>query len=1211
MADKKMNVFEQHIQELSVATKEGNRIGEGIAYFNLGGYYYGLTYFEQAKRHYTEALRIFKVIGFSAGEVKTCGNLGIAYYSLGNFKKARKYLKQQLSIAKEGGNRDQEGNANGNLGNAYNSLGNFKRAIEYHEQHLSIAKEVGDRADEGKANGDLGNAYLSLCNFNQAIEYHKQHLSIAKEVGDRAGEGGANGNLGNAYLSLGNFNQAIEYYEQHLSIAKEVGDRPGEGGANGNLGNAYHNLGNLKKAIEYHEQHLSIAKEVGDRAGEGKANGNLGNAYHSLGNFKRAIEYHEKDLSIAKEVGDRAGEGSANGNLGNAYHSLGNFKRAIEYYEQHLSIAKEVGDRAGEGNANGNLGCAYRSLGKFKRAIEYREKDLSIAKDIGDMAGEGSANGNLGNDYYSLGNFKRAIEYHERHLSIAKEVGHRAGEGRANGNLGNAYHSLGNFKRSIEYYEQHLSIAKEVGDRAGEGKANGNLGNAYHSLGNFKRAIEYHEKDLSIAKEVGDRAGEGRAYGNLGNAYRSLGNFKRAIECHEKDLIIAKEVGNRAGEGSANGNLGNAYRGLGNFKQAVEYYEQHLSIAKEVGDRAGEGSANGNLVAAYYVRGDVENALFCSEQHLTISKETEDPVGQGIGCYNLGLIHQDSGSLCKSLNFYRLGIKHFGEARSLLQSEDAWKIGFLDTKKEEYAALWRALLKNGEVVEALYAAEQGRAQALTDILKVQFGVDEELPSAVATKETVSDVMKYLPLQTVFIALAGNTISFWLLRRGSGINYREKEIENGSADLLMKTTLKQIGALAVVRCENRSVRRHCSDFSCSGEAVQESFQSFRVSDNPLQSLYDLLISPIADLLQGDDLIFVPDGPFCLAPYSALSDSFRIRTFPSLTALKVISSALDDFNSKNEALLVGDPCLKEITWGTGGSMYEQLPCAKKEVEMIGQLLLTEPLTGENARKAEVLKRMKSVALIHIAAHGDDEFGEILLAPNRNRSSQIPKEEDYMLTMSDVHAVRLQAKLVVLSCCHSGRGEVKSEGVVGIARSFLCAGARSVLVSLWAIDDEATLLFMKSFYQHLANRKSASLALYHAMKSLRETKEYSAIKYWAPFVLIGDDVTFEFEPQELEKNGKCCSNTILITEKKYDMTGFLPASCREKKVSSAKRTGFKIGRQCSSFTNCFGERLKQISIAVTGSGTFVSVVNFLNRAMHGKEITNCQLPALSEVR
>ena len=1074
-----MNFFEQHIQELSVARKEGNRIGEGIAFFSLGGYYCGLGYFKQAKRNYREALSIFKKIGFTAGEGKASGNLGIAYHSLGNYIKARKYFKQELSIA----------------------------------------KAVRDRAWEGAAYGNLGNAYYSLSNFKKAIKYHEQHLSIAKEEGDRAGEGNANGNLGNAYDSLGNFKQAIVYFKQALNIVREVGDRSVEGRTNGNLGIAYLGLGNLKQAIEYHEQHLSIAKEVGDRAGEGKANGNLGNAYLSLGNFKKAIEYLEQDLSIAKEVGDTVGEAKTYCNLGIAYHSLGKFKEPIEYHKQFLRIAKKVGNRAGEG-------------------IAY---------------------GNLGNAFYSLRNFKEAIEYHKQALSIAKEVGDKAGEGRTYGNLGNAYCSLGNFKEAIENHKQHLRIAKEVGNIVGEGMAYGNLGNAYRRLGNFKEAIEYHKQDLSIAKEAGDRAGQGKAYGNLGNAYYSLGNFK----------------------------------------QAIEYHEQDLSIAKEIGDRPGEGRAYGNLGGAYYSRGEVENSLFCNEQHLTISRETEDPVGQGTACCKLGLVHEFSSSLCKAINFYRLSIKHFDETRRLLQSEDAWKISFRDTKQVAYTALWRALLKNREVDQALYAAEQGRAQALADILKLQFGVDEELSSAVATKETnsISTVMKYLPSQTIFIALEGNTISFWLLRNGSEVKFRQKEIENGSADSLMETTLNQIGAGTVVGCEDRTLDKLPTDLSCSRGAVSETFQSLSLSDNnSLQPLYGVLIRPIADLLQGDELVFVPDGPFCLAPYSALGDSVRIRTVPSLTALKLIASAPDDVCIKNKVLLVGDPWLKEVTDENGEPISEQLPCAVKEVEMIGELLQTAPLTGKNATKAEVLKRMKSVALIHIAAHGDSKFGEIALAPNPERRSQIPQKEDFMLTMSDVHAVGLRARLVVLSSCHSGRGEVNSEGVVGIARAFLCAGARSVLVSLWAIDDEATLLFMKSFYQHLADRKSASLALHCAMKSLRESKNYSAIKFWAPFVLIGDDVTFEFGKQEFEKNGECRLKLIFITGKKCAV------QVCNRQVSESNK--YVLCREIVS-TSVANVVLSQIAFRLATemifvcihctSGTFLSADNCLNRAMH----------------
>ena len=115
-------------------------------------------------------------------------------------------------------------------------------------------------------------------------------------------------------------------------------------------------------------------------------------------------------------------------------------------------------------------------------------------------------------------------------------------------------------------------------------------------------------------------------------------------------------------------------------------------------------------------------------------------------------------------------------------------------------------------------------------------------------------------------------------------------------------------------------------------------------------------------------------------------------------------------------------------------------------------------------------------------------------------------HMLKIADVQAVQLRARLVVLSCCHSGQGEIKAEGVVGIARAFLGAGARSVIVSLWAIDDKATLEFMKIFYQKLSKGKSASVSLNRAMKFLRESEKFSEVKYWAPFVLIGDDVTLD---------------------------------------------------------------------------------------------------------
>ena len=112
-----------------------------------------------------------------------------------------------------------------------------------------------------------------------------------------------------------------------------------------------------------------------------------------------------------------------------------------------------------------------------------------------------------------------------------------------------------------------------------------------------------------------------------------------------------------------------------------------------------------------------------------------------------------------------------------------------------------------------------------------------------------------------------------------------------------------------------------------------------------------------------------------------------------------------------------------------------------------------------------------------------------------------------MADISQVRLRAKLVVLSCCHSARGQIKAEGAVGIARTFLGSGARSVLVALWAIDDKATKQLMSRFYEHLVHGESASESLHQAMKWMRENG-FSDFGQWAPFMLIGDDVSFDFQ-------------------------------------------------------------------------------------------------------
>ena len=879
-----------------------------------------------------------------------------------------------------------------------------------------------------------------------------------------------------------------------------------EGKACGSLGIAHHSLGDFKTAIDYHEHHLKIAKELGDRSGEGKAYFSLGIVHRRLGNFKIAIDSHERLLKIAKELGNRSWEGKAYGNLGNDYFCLQDFKTAKDYYERHLKIEKELSDRSGEGQACANLGNAHFSLGDFKAAVDCYERRLKIWKELGDVSEEGEAYGSLGNVHQSLGDFKTAIDYHERHLKFAKELGDRSGEGEAYGSLGVVHRSLGNFKTAIDYLERYLKIAKELGDRSGEKNAYSNLGDAHLNMGGLRTAIDYYKRHLKIAEEIGDRSGEGNAYGNLGNAQIRVGDFKAAIDYYERHLKVAKELGDRSGEGKSYGNLGHAHFRLGHFKTAICYYERHLKIAKESGERSGEGKAYGNLGIAHSILGDIKTSIDYQRHCLKIAKELNCSLDEGIAYYHLGTDFETLGQISVAIGYYQLSITSLNDIRNRLQLNDEWKISLRDQHEKVYAALWGVMLADGKVTEALFSAEQGRAQSLKDLMALNYLCDAN--DAVQENGTFDELSSCLPLNTIFMATGKKELIFWVCQKGKEVELRRKE--NSSQDEIktfFQSLVDKIGARDNVECEDRSLELARDKRSAVKRPPQDDRQTqyLHLQKRALCTLYDTIIDPIQDLFSGSELVFIPEGPLCLAPFAAfmspdskyLCESFSIRVAPSLTSLKMIAQCPVDYHHKSGVLLVGDPCVQDV------ANLKPLPCAREEVNMIGEMVGSTPLVGRQATKDEVLRRLGSVALVHIAAHGNIETGEIALAPNSTCS-----EVDFILTMKDVKQVQLRASLVVLSCCHSARGEVKAEGVVGIARAFLGAGARSVLVSLWAINDKATLEFMKNFYQHLVAGKSASEALNRAMNCMRESTEFSDVTHWAPFVLIGDDVTLEFD-------------------------------------------------------------------------------------------------------
>ena len=863
---------------------------------------------------------------------------------------------------------------------------------------------------------------------------------------------------------------------------------------------------------------------------------NLGNVYRSVGEYEKAREHLEKSLAIQKEIGDRNGEATSYANLGAVYGSVGEYEKAREHLEKSLAIQKEIGDRNGESSSHGNLGNVYLSVGEYEKAREHLEKSLAIRKEIGDRNGEATSYLNLGNIYLSVGEYEKGREHIEKSLAIHREIGGRNGEASCYTNLGNVYQFVGEYEKAREHLEKSLAIRKEIGDRNGEASSHGNLGNVHVCVGEYEKAREHLEKSVAIRKEIGDRNGEASCYASLGIVYKSVGKFSKANEHNKKALVIMTDIKDREGQATSYLSQGSVELAVGKTVQAKEYFEHGLAISKEIRNRTIE--AQGYVALGYFflfVQHEYDRAEEYIKQALALSEKTGHIATQSKSLEIMAHIRKVEGKIEEAISYFLSGIKKCEEMRSSLRNNDEFKISFFDENVRSFRDLFMLLCATGNPFKALYVSEFSRARALADLMSAQYSqssLEKQIsadPRTWAGLESV--VTKECNRTCLYVSYHSHSIYLWTLIADGTKHFQEIE----GNDLIAREGLSQqveeffdfrhFGVskdeicedppLNVVQPESKSSQSDSQDVWRIGVESQ-------ANKGPKMNLpicYKLIIAPVASLLEGPEIIIVPDRALYQIPFAALTDqngkylseTFRIRVVPSLTTLRLITESPTDYHCQTGALIVGNPDVGEVHFKGRLKNISRLPCAENEAKMIAKKLGIEPLLGRQATKEAVLQAMNSVALIHIAAHGDSESGAIALAPPIGIPDGIPQEGLYLLTMTDISKVRLRAKLVVLSCCHSARGQkTQAEGAVGIARAFLGSGARSVLVSLWALDDTATEQLMTQFYDHLVAGESAGESLHEAMKWMRS--EGYDVNQWAPFILIGDDVTFDFG-----RNGK----------------------------------------------------------------------------------------------
>jgi CHAT domain-containing protein/tetratricopeptide (TPR) repeat protein len=765
-------------------------------------------------------------------------------------------------------------------------------------------------------------------------------------------------------------------------------------------------------------------------------------------------------------------------------NNIGRFQEAINLLTQALELYRALEDQRGEANAIGNLGNSYNGLAQHEEAIELYQQALRIFYTTDNQQYVAYVLADLGFSHSNLGNYQQAIDFSWQSLEVARSIGNRQAEAVSLGMLGYIYIYLGQYQQSISLSQLSLDIAREIGSQELEGSALGNLGFAYGSLGQNQRAIEFHQGALTIHRETGDMQGQAKPLGGLALVYHSLDEYHRAIYFYEQQLAISQDIGDRSTEAAALSGLGRAYAALGQYHRAFELYEQDLAVTHEIDDLAGEAITLSN-----------QSVIYLATQQF---------------------------SEAQTLLFKAVDILDLLRTPDL---NDADKIALFEIQEVTFRLLQQALVAQDKHGLALTIAERGRAQAFAELLSQQLAAEDtsvtsESPNIEAIQvlahQQQTTLVEYSILRN---AELGSFLYVWVISPDGTIAFRQQPLTDVDLAALITDTRDALGVGEYSRAGARP-RTNPRDLARLREEADEN----------LRQLHHILIDPIADLLPTDPnqkVAFIPQGELFLVPFPALKDAngdylienHTILTAPSIQVLQLTHDLQSPSPSAStplslsgdgpaNPLIVGDPTMPTVTFLSEAGNFESVRLqplygARQEAEAVGATLNAAALLGADATEARVKQQIASADLIHLATHGLLEYGDPRQTGSRDTPGAIAlapgNGEDGLLTSTEILQMELQADLVVLSACDTGRGRITGDGVIGLSRSFIAAGVPSVIVSLWAVPDAPTAELMSEFYDQLAQGQTKAQALRQAMLITMQTRPDP--KDWAAFTLIGN--------------------------------------------------------------------------------------------------------------
>jgi CHAT domain-containing protein len=878
------------------------------------------------------------------------------------------------------------------------------------------------------------------------------------------------------------------------------------------IGGSEMQISNLVEASAAFDEALRLRREIGDQYGQGVALNNLAAVNVRQGNYAQANAFYEQAIAIRRAVGDANGEGWSLIGWSVSHATLhDSWASTLVRFNEALALMEKTSDERGSAEAYYYLGYAHKQLNRFDEATALFDKSLAVRTRQKDLAGQASILTQLAAIQLQLGDQQRALEFLDRALPLRRAGGDRRGEGYTLQTVGVAYNRLGNRARALESLGQALKIFEAVGDREGQTSALTHMAAANATQGDHQLAL-----DLAI-----------RARSVLKGARTLITTILLSVTA---DAQLA----------------------LGRVDQAAASYAEGLSDSRRLGEPLPAARALAGLGRVALARGQ----LMSARQHLLEALDAIESVRAGFAQSEMR-----ASLLGESQGIYDAAIDVLVE---LHQQEPAagYAAEALEVSERRRARTLVEMLVEAQAAlragadEALLEREQTTQQQLNAMSIKRAAVPPGSEGKAAAADLDREISELVArLRSVRAEIRVRNPRYAAIMHPAPLDLR------GIQQLLDPQTLMLEYSLAEKRSYLWAITpaaitlhllpgRRAIENAVGRARGLVADSSRRAVRAPMRQALDelsvMILGPLGRELGHKRLVIVADGALQYLPFAALPNPSQrskgdaeplmvrheIVMLPSASTVAVLRQSPRLSESRKSVAVLADPVMEandsrferttadraappllprdlaRAAESQGTATFDRLPYSRDEALAIaahaGPARSLTALGFEATRDLAMSPAIADFRIVHFATHAlldtrHPELSGIVLSLLDRQGQPL----NGFLRLHDIFKLRLSAEVIVLSGCQTALGQdVRGEGLIGLTRGFMHAGAAQVVASLWNIRDRATAALMGRFYTALLERgQTPAAALRTAQLSMWKDERWRMPAYWAGFIVQGD--------------------------------------------------------------------------------------------------------------